>query len=290
MRYLRIFLFQPSIYFRIFVNTDLQKLDKFNFKSLVFVSLKQYWKKIRCTNWTNTVNFSALMECLSLYSNCHFSLSFSIVIFFSRLCYSAAKNGHMMEVFSYVHSKRLTPAPAVLLQVRKKQLSLKGQKYVLSVPKFDTIFIKQRNGLENGFDYDGIQFSSFQLVYKFFRKQQLTVTAAPQGFHGRWTIYSFIDLNQKGEMLSIQSSSELSTKDLCYKPRVSPQVIVENVRKKTKEKRFQGVCFGFDFEAGLEQPKETVPSLVTIYRFCNMPKCWHKSAWSFGTFRTFLIE
>lgn len=91
-------------------------------------------------------------------------------------------------------------------------------------------------------------------------------------------------------MLSIQSSSELSTKDLCYKPRVSPQVIVENVRKKTKEKRFQGVCFGFDFEAGLEQPKETVPSLVTIYRFCNMPKCWHKSAWSFGTFRTFLIE
>ncbi|CAH0771800.1 unnamed protein product [Bemisia tabaci] len=43
---------------------------------------------------------------------CALSVQFGV----TRLCYSAAKNGHMMEVFSYVHSKRLTPAPAVLLQ------------------------------------------------------------------------------------------------------------------------------------------------------------------------------
>jgi L-type amino acid transporter 9 len=35
----------------------------------------------------------------------------------ARLCYVAARQGHMLEAFSYIHVKRLTPAPAVVLQV-----------------------------------------------------------------------------------------------------------------------------------------------------------------------------
>jgi L-type amino acid transporter 9 len=35
----------------------------------------------------------------------------------ARLCYVAGIEGHMIEVFSYIHMRRLTPAPAVVLQV-----------------------------------------------------------------------------------------------------------------------------------------------------------------------------
>jgi L-type amino acid transporter 9 len=35
----------------------------------------------------------------------------------ARLCYVAGREGHMVEAFSYIHTRRLTPAPAVLLQV-----------------------------------------------------------------------------------------------------------------------------------------------------------------------------
>ncbi|PNF29854.1 b(0,+)-type amino acid transporter 1 [Cryptotermes secundus] len=34
----------------------------------------------------------------------------------ARLCYVAGREGHMVEAFSYIHMRRLTPAPAVLLQ------------------------------------------------------------------------------------------------------------------------------------------------------------------------------
>ncbi|PSN34459.1 b(0,+)-type amino acid transporter 1 [Blattella germanica] len=35
----------------------------------------------------------------------------------TRLCYVASTEGHMMEAFSYIHVRRLTPVPAVILQV-----------------------------------------------------------------------------------------------------------------------------------------------------------------------------
>jgi L-type amino acid transporter 9 len=35
----------------------------------------------------------------------------------ARLCYVAGREGHMVEALSYIHVRRLTPAPAVLLQV-----------------------------------------------------------------------------------------------------------------------------------------------------------------------------
>ena len=44
---------------------------------------------------------------------CALSIQFSV----TRLCYVAAREGHMLEVFSYIHIKRLTPAPAVVSQV-----------------------------------------------------------------------------------------------------------------------------------------------------------------------------
>lgn len=34
-----------------------------------------------------------------------------------RLCFAASREGQMLEVFSYVSVKKLTPAPAVVLQV-----------------------------------------------------------------------------------------------------------------------------------------------------------------------------
>ncbi|XP_050665639.1 b(0,+)-type amino acid transporter 1-like isoform X2 [Leptidea sinapis] len=43
---------------------------------------------------------------------CAMSVQFGV----SRVCYSAARGGHMLEVFSFVNMKRLTPAPAVALQ------------------------------------------------------------------------------------------------------------------------------------------------------------------------------
>uniref|UniRef100_A0A8D8XDK1 b(0,+)-type amino acid transporter 1 n=2 Tax=Cacopsylla melanoneura TaxID=428564 RepID=A0A8D8XDK1_9HEMI len=43
---------------------------------------------------------------------CALSVQFGI----TRLCYAAGREGHMLQAFSFVHVKRLTPAPAVLLQ------------------------------------------------------------------------------------------------------------------------------------------------------------------------------
>ena len=34
-----------------------------------------------------------------------------------RLCYVASREGHLMNVLSFVHKEKLTPAPALLLNV-----------------------------------------------------------------------------------------------------------------------------------------------------------------------------
>ena len=44
---------------------------------------------------------------------CALSIQFGV----TRLCYVAGREGHMVEAFSYIHVRRLTPAPAVILQV-----------------------------------------------------------------------------------------------------------------------------------------------------------------------------
>lgn len=44
---------------------------------------------------------------------CALSIQFSV----TRLCYVAGREGHMVEAFSYIHMRRLTPAPAVVSQV-----------------------------------------------------------------------------------------------------------------------------------------------------------------------------
>ncbi|XP_069700887.1 b(0,+)-type amino acid transporter 1-like [Periplaneta americana] len=43
---------------------------------------------------------------------CALSIQFSV----TRLCYVAGREGHMVEAFSYIHLRRLTPAPAVASQ------------------------------------------------------------------------------------------------------------------------------------------------------------------------------
>ncbi|CAH2046043.1 unnamed protein product, partial [Iphiclides podalirius] len=43
---------------------------------------------------------------------CALSVQFGV----TRVCYTAARGGHMLEVFSYVNVKHLTPAPAVAFQ------------------------------------------------------------------------------------------------------------------------------------------------------------------------------
>ncbi|XP_049877583.1 b(0,+)-type amino acid transporter 1-like isoform X2 [Pectinophora gossypiella] len=43
---------------------------------------------------------------------CAMSVQFGV----TRVCYSAAQGGHMLELFSYVNIKRMTPAPAVAFQ------------------------------------------------------------------------------------------------------------------------------------------------------------------------------
>jgi L-type amino acid transporter 9 len=49
---------------------------------------------------------------------CALSIQFSV----TRLCYVAATEGHMVEAFSYIHMRRLTPAPAVVLQVSNSKI------------------------------------------------------------------------------------------------------------------------------------------------------------------------
>ncbi|KAI5632617.1 amino acid permease domain-containing protein [Phthorimaea operculella] len=44
---------------------------------------------------------------------CAMSVQFGV----TRVCYTAAQGGHMLELFSYVNMRRLTPAPAVAFQV-----------------------------------------------------------------------------------------------------------------------------------------------------------------------------
>jgi len=46
-----------------------------------------------------------------------FGSALSIQFGVTRLCYVAGREGHMVEAFSYIHVRRLTPAPAVILQV-----------------------------------------------------------------------------------------------------------------------------------------------------------------------------
>ena len=46
---------------------------------------------------------------------CALSVQFSV----TRLCFVAGREGHMMEAFSYIHMRRLTPAPAVVMQVQQ---------------------------------------------------------------------------------------------------------------------------------------------------------------------------
>ncbi|BET02451.1 amino acid transporter [Nesidiocoris tenuis] len=43
---------------------------------------------------------------------CGLSVQFGV----SRLCFAAGRAGHMLQAFSFIHVKRLTPAPAVILQ------------------------------------------------------------------------------------------------------------------------------------------------------------------------------
>lgn len=43
---------------------------------------------------------------------CGMSVQFGV----SRLCYAAGRSGHMIESLSYIHIKKMTPAPAVVLQ------------------------------------------------------------------------------------------------------------------------------------------------------------------------------
>lgn len=45
-----------------------------------------------------------------------FGCSLSVQFGVTRLCYAAGREGHMLQAFSFVHVKRLTPAPAVLFQ------------------------------------------------------------------------------------------------------------------------------------------------------------------------------
>jgi L-type amino acid transporter 9 len=45
-----------------------------------------------------------------------FGSALSIQFGVTRLCYVAGREGHMVEAFSYIHVRRLTPAPAVILQ------------------------------------------------------------------------------------------------------------------------------------------------------------------------------
>lgn len=42
----------------------------------------------------------------------------STMIFFYRMCFAASREGQFPVIFSYVSVKRLTPAPAVVLEVR----------------------------------------------------------------------------------------------------------------------------------------------------------------------------
>lgn len=45
-----------------------------------------------------------------------FGSALSIQFSIARLCYVASKEGHMLEAFSYIHMRRFTPAPAVIMQ------------------------------------------------------------------------------------------------------------------------------------------------------------------------------
>lgn len=45
-----------------------------------------------------------------------FSCAMSVQFGVSRLCFAAGRVGHMVECFSYIHVRRMTPAPAVILQ------------------------------------------------------------------------------------------------------------------------------------------------------------------------------
>jgi amino acid transporter len=49
---------------------------------------------------------------------CALSIQFGV----TRLCYVSAREGHMLQTLSYIHTRRLTPAPAVLLQVSRRSV------------------------------------------------------------------------------------------------------------------------------------------------------------------------
>lgn len=59
-------------------------------------------------------------------------MMFQIKYLLFRLCFAAGRVGHMIECFSYIHIRRMTPAPAVILQVSCWQQFIQNC-YVLKV-------------------------------------------------------------------------------------------------------------------------------------------------------------
>jgi len=46
-----------------------------------------------------------------------------------RLCYVASREGHLVDILSFVHKDNLTPAPALLFNVRQLVFSVLCKKF-----------------------------------------------------------------------------------------------------------------------------------------------------------------
>lgn len=55
---------------------------------------------------------------------CALSIQFSV----TRLCFVAGRESHFLAAMSYIHHERLTPGPAVALQVNLHYLNLSKKK------------------------------------------------------------------------------------------------------------------------------------------------------------------
>lgn len=92
--------------------------------SVQFETTRQAFRRELATSQSTRSSYVYLRSCFRWFSY--------------RICFAASRGGQMLKVFSYVSVKKLTPAPAVVLQVRKfSEIKLSSYTFHLQIVTFE---------------------------------------------------------------------------------------------------------------------------------------------------------
>lgn len=119
------------------------------------------------------------------------------VIGSNRLCYVASREGHLVDVLSYVHIRRLTPSPALLFNVINHTNLLRGRRLMVEFVPTPNV---ERRGTDDDHPWRYCQFDWF---FQFYSMDFL------------WSRYACIDrheIHQKRRPEALQGTTNLKSK------------------------------------------------------------------------------